>query len=165
MNIPSHQFDLCLVISRLLVQVGTERSESLTLPQRSWIICSSEWPLNLFAFGRHLVSTISGHSDWVRCAVPSDDGRIVASCSNDQVRSDYLQYPPELILIYTSDCASEWYLNRGTENGIPWSRQYRGSRCLCTCQCLSGHTWTHGSSGMSRSHYSEIDLWNLWIRL
>ncbi|PCH37737.1 dynein regulator [Wolfiporia cocos MD-104 SS10] len=32
----------------------------------------------------HLVRTIMGHSDWVRCVVPSDDGRLLVSCSNDQ---------------------------------------------------------------------------------
>ncbi|PSR83028.1 hypothetical protein PHLCEN_2v5832 [Hermanssonia centrifuga] len=31
----------------------------------------------------HLVRTITGHSDWVRCAVPSDDGKMIASCSSD----------------------------------------------------------------------------------
>ena len=34
---------------------------------------------------RHQVRLISGHSDWVRCAVPSDDGKLLASCSNDHV--------------------------------------------------------------------------------
>ena len=33
----------------------------------------------------HLVRTIIGHSDWVRCIEPSDDGKMIASCSNDQV--------------------------------------------------------------------------------
>ncbi|KAI4528200.1 WD40-repeat-containing domain protein [Schizophyllum commune] len=31
----------------------------------------------------HLVRTIVGHSDWVRCVTPSDDGRLLASCSQD----------------------------------------------------------------------------------
>jgi platelet-activating factor acetylhydrolase IB subunit alpha len=34
---------------------------------------------------RHLVRTIVGHSDWVRRVVPSDDGRLLASCSSDHV--------------------------------------------------------------------------------
>lgn len=34
---------------------------------------------------RHLVRTIVGHTDWVRYAVPSDDGRLLASASKDQV--------------------------------------------------------------------------------
>ncbi|KAI0345250.1 dynein regulator [Trametopsis cervina] len=31
----------------------------------------------------HLIRTIIGHSAWVRCAVPSDDGRLIASGSGD----------------------------------------------------------------------------------
>ncbi|KAJ7657959.1 WD40-repeat-containing domain protein, partial [Mycena rosella] len=32
----------------------------------------------------HLIrTTISGHSDWVHCGLPSDDGRLLASASND----------------------------------------------------------------------------------
>ncbi|KIY50774.1 dynein regulator [Fistulina hepatica ATCC 64428] len=31
----------------------------------------------------HLVRTITGHSDWVRCVTPSDDGKLLASCSQD----------------------------------------------------------------------------------
>lgn len=34
---------------------------------------------------RHLVRTIIGHTDWVRYVVPSDDGRLLASASKDQV--------------------------------------------------------------------------------
>lgn len=34
---------------------------------------------------RHLVRTISGHSEWVRYVVPSEDGRLLASGSKDQV--------------------------------------------------------------------------------
>ena len=34
---------------------------------------------------RHLVRTIHGHADWVRCVAPSDDGRLLASCSSDHV--------------------------------------------------------------------------------
>ena len=34
---------------------------------------------------RHLVRTISGHSDWVRYVEPSTDGRFLVSGSNDQV--------------------------------------------------------------------------------
>lgn len=33
----------------------------------------------------YCTKTLSGHSDWVRSVVPSDDGRLLASCSNDQV--------------------------------------------------------------------------------
>ena len=36
---------------------------------------------------RHLVRTISGHSDWVRYVEPSIDGKLLVSGSNDQVRS------------------------------------------------------------------------------
>jgi WD40 repeat protein len=36
-------------------------------------------------FTRHLVRTISGHSEWVRCVVPSDDGKYLASGSKDHV--------------------------------------------------------------------------------
>lgn len=32
----------------------------------------------------HQVRTITGHSDWVRCVIPSEDGRLLASGSNDQ---------------------------------------------------------------------------------
>ncbi|GBE81734.1 dynein regulator [Sparassis latifolia] len=32
----------------------------------------------------HLIRTISVHSDWVRCVEPSEDGRLLASCGNDQ---------------------------------------------------------------------------------
>ncbi|EMD38189.1 hypothetical protein CERSUDRAFT_113343 [Gelatoporia subvermispora B] len=32
----------------------------------------------------HLVRSISAHLDWVRCVSPSEDGRLLASCSNDQ---------------------------------------------------------------------------------
>ena len=39
----------------------------------------------MFVLYRHLVRTITGHSDWVRWVEPSDDGRLIASCSNDQV--------------------------------------------------------------------------------
>jgi platelet-activating factor acetylhydrolase IB subunit alpha len=42
---------------------------------------------NCDIFTRHLVRTIVGHSDWVRRAVPSDDGRLLASCSSDHVSS------------------------------------------------------------------------------
>ncbi|KII89078.1 hypothetical protein PLICRDRAFT_53558 [Plicaturopsis crispa FD-325 SS-3] len=32
----------------------------------------------------HLIRTILGHSEWVRCVIPSEDGQLLASCSNDQ---------------------------------------------------------------------------------
>ncbi|KAF5315780.1 hypothetical protein D9611_004800 [Ephemerocybe angulata] len=32
----------------------------------------------------HQIRTLSGHSEWVRCAVPSSDGKLVVSCSKDQ---------------------------------------------------------------------------------
>jgi WD40 repeat protein len=35
----------------------------------------------------YCVKTFSGHDEWVRSAVPSDDGRWLVSSSNDQVRS------------------------------------------------------------------------------
>ena len=35
---------------------------------------------------RHLVRTMSGHSDWVRYVEPSTDGKFLVSASNDQVR-------------------------------------------------------------------------------
>jgi len=41
---------------------------------------------NKLQYCRHLVRTITGHSEWVRCVIPSDDGQLIASCSNDQVR-------------------------------------------------------------------------------
>jgi len=34
---------------------------------------------------RYCVRTFSGHAEWVRNVVPSDDGRWLVSCSNDQV--------------------------------------------------------------------------------
>jgi platelet-activating factor acetylhydrolase IB subunit alpha len=43
-------------------------------------------PVDVSLIHRHLVRTITGHSDWVRCVSPSDDGRLLASCSNDFVR-------------------------------------------------------------------------------
>jgi hypothetical protein len=35
------------------------------------------------------VRTLFGHEDWVRCAIPSEDGKLIASCSNDQVKSKF----------------------------------------------------------------------------
>ncbi|KAJ3509391.1 hypothetical protein NMY22_g16310 [Coprinellus aureogranulatus] len=32
----------------------------------------------------HQIRTLTGHSEWVRCVVPSSDGKLVASCSKDQ---------------------------------------------------------------------------------
>ncbi|KAL0946571.1 hypothetical protein HGRIS_012774 [Hohenbuehelia grisea] len=32
----------------------------------------------------HLIRTISGHDSWVRLVIPSEDGRLIASCSSDQ---------------------------------------------------------------------------------
>lgn len=36
---------------------------------------------------RFCVRTIAAHDDWVRYVVPSDDDRLLASCSNDHVRT------------------------------------------------------------------------------
>lgn len=43
------------------------------------------WHQRLPTPTRHLVRTILGHTDWVRYVVPSDDGRLLASASKDQV--------------------------------------------------------------------------------
>jgi platelet-activating factor acetylhydrolase IB subunit alpha len=45
----------------------------------------------------HLIRTIMGHSEWVRCIVPSDDGRLLASGSKDQVRGGFLFRERKLI--------------------------------------------------------------------
>jgi platelet-activating factor acetylhydrolase IB subunit alpha len=34
---------------------------------------------------RYCIKTLSGHSDWVREVVPSEDGRWLVSASSDQV--------------------------------------------------------------------------------
>lgn len=34
---------------------------------------------------RFCVKTFQGHSEWVRCVIPSDQGNLLVSCSNDQV--------------------------------------------------------------------------------
>lgn len=38
---------------------------------------------------RYCVKTFSGHSEWVRCVIPSLDGQQLVSCSVDQVRSSF----------------------------------------------------------------------------
>lgn len=53
----------------------------------------------MIPFCRHLVRTISGHTDWVRWVEPSDDGRLIASCSNDQV-SAYIDLRSSLVHAY-----------------------------------------------------------------
>lgn len=45
----------------------------------------ARWRQRLRTPTRHLVRTIIGHTDWVRYIVPSDDGRLLASASKDQV--------------------------------------------------------------------------------
>ena len=45
---------------------------------------------------RHLVRTISGHSDWVRYVEPSIDGKLLVSGSNDQVI-----FVPSLTVLHT----------------------------------------------------------------
>ncbi|KAH7889543.1 WD40-repeat-containing domain protein [Phlebopus sp. FC_14] len=50
-------------------------------------IVSASWDHSIRIFdvaSAHLVRTIIGHSDWVRCVIPSDDGRLLASASKDQ---------------------------------------------------------------------------------
>ena len=52
------------------------------LPRKSGPV---SWRQRLRTSTRHLVRTIIGHTDWVRSVVPSDDGRLLASASKDQV--------------------------------------------------------------------------------
>lgn len=47
--------------------------------------------------------TISGHSEWVRCVVPSDDGKYLASGSKDHVSGLCLEILLMLILINLDD--------------------------------------------------------------
>lgn len=47
---------------------------------------------------RYCVKTFTGHSEWVREVVPSEDGRWLVSASSDQVRHfPCAEYEDELI--------------------------------------------------------------------
>ena len=50
---------------------------------------------------RHLIRTIAGHTEWVRGVVPSDDGKLIASCSKDHVCSS--SYISEYMLTIPTD--------------------------------------------------------------
>jgi WD40 repeat protein len=41
--------------------------------------------INLSSLIRYCTKTLVGHLDWVRKVFPSEDGKWLASCSNDQV--------------------------------------------------------------------------------
>lgn len=71
------------VISSLSVPVGIiQLGFSMLLQRKSG---PTTWRQRLPTPTRHLVRTIIGHTDWVRHVVPSDDGRLLASASKDQV--------------------------------------------------------------------------------
>jgi WD40 repeat protein len=53
---------------------------------------------------RYCVKTFTGHSEWVREVVPSEDGRWLVSASSDQV------------------CPPSYHLNLHEEAGIPSKR-------------------------------------------
>ena len=67
---------------------------------------------------RHLVRTIHGHSDWVRCVTPSDDGRLIASCSTDQVSFKCLSCLFRNV---------EWMQIRQRESVTRWQERWRWS--------------------------------------
>jgi platelet-activating factor acetylhydrolase IB subunit alpha len=55
------------------------------------LMMSDVLSLGLYSF---CVKTFTGHSEWVRCVVPSEDGQLLASCSNDQVRPSLTSRSP-----------------------------------------------------------------------
>lgn len=91
---------LCLGISLSSAQAEIAQYGFSTLLQREWLpqlpcqkfLIRTAHTFNVPVYRRHQIRTLSGHSEWVRCAVPSSDGKLVASCSKDQVR---LVYPPD----------------------------------------------------------------------
>ena len=68
------------------------------------------------------VKTFTGHGQWVRCVVPSDDGKLLASCADDQVRLNVLlrstgvHYP-----LHSPDCASVGYVDWRSQGRVAWS--------------------------------------------
>lgn len=67
---------------------------------------------------RHLVRTIVGHSDWVRRVVPSDDGRLLASCSSDHVSIFIhlnLQHDSPLVVDRQDMGRPSWGVENGAE--------------------------------------------------
>lgn len=84
-----------------------------------------------FASG-YCTKTFTGHAEWVRSVVPSDDGRFLVTASNDQVIA--IRLPRKRLLLtciyiyvcacmYVSwlDVASLGYTIGRNEDGVPWS--------------------------------------------
>jgi WD40 repeat protein len=86
MNILCRLCASCQVINSSLVPAEIGPSESSMSHQRERSQLSLSLNFTDYSFSRHLVRTIAGHSEWVRCVVPSDDGKFLASGSKDHVR-------------------------------------------------------------------------------
>lgn len=68
----------------------------------------ARWRQRLRTQTRHLVRTIIGHTDWVRYVVPSDDGRLLASASKDQVFCPTSQFAFGALKEYVRQTARLW---------------------------------------------------------
>lgn len=98
-----HRCDLCQEINISSVQVETAQFAFSMLHQRRTVLPYLFEGADFTCDKRHLVRTISGHSEWVRCAVPSDDGRLLASASKDKVSLHVFVHPTPFIF-GTPDC-------------------------------------------------------------
>jgi WD40 repeat protein len=80
------------------------------------------FPLYLIpSFYRYCVKTLVGHLEWVRSVSPSEDGRLLVSCSNDQVNiNTYLKKKKKkkFINIYIIDCSCMGCSKRRHKNGV-----------------------------------------------
>lgn len=112
---------------------------------------------------RYCVKTIAGHLEWVRFIQPSQDGRLLVSCSSDQVLSRVLALHlnmPSLptwalttfsliISIFKNrvtnalDSACLGCLDRRVQERVQRTRQRCRMRSLCALGCLPFHQGAH----------------------
>lgn len=71
----------------------------------------------------YCTKTFTGHAEWVREAVPSEDGRWLVSASNDQAsRNLFLHILPTKVFI---DITCMGLFNRRDQDATPWTRACR----------------------------------------
>lgn len=68
-----------------VVSASRDRTIRIFDVASTFVLFALCFPLRLTTLPRHLIRTIIGHSEWVRGVTPSDDGKLLASCSKDHV--------------------------------------------------------------------------------
>lgn len=128
----SRQMEICLYQPAGTRPYGYGKSragESEFLPAQGSAYQGPDMQMDADIWSRYCVRTFSGHTDWVREVVPSEDGRLLLSCSSDQVRLlDLAWHPWSNVAKLICQTARIWEFTNGETKA-----EFRGHEHVVEC--------------------------------